>query len=100
MTENKIEKTLPTVHCLANMDDVIERLIENKELTLGPVAQWSTGEKIYCLGKWQSITGYWVNRAIRWNCPEKGKTGMFAKGLACYGRPINWDNVNTLPWAK
>ena len=73
---------LPVVYCLANLDSVIEKKIENSSLAAGPIAMYADGQIISVLGRWRS-KGVWGSMAVRWICP--GRSGMFGKGLSLYG---------------
>ena len=70
-------------HCMAEIEDYIEELHKNGLLRVGEIGQFSDGKKVLVTGKTKT-TGYFGGWAVRWVCPEQGKTGMFSKGMAFY----------------
>ena len=73
-------ETLPTVNCLAQLDDVIQAL---PAIVPGPVARFSSGPTIFVRGQYRSrgwTHAIFREAYVRWEAPEMGK-GLFGRGI-------------------
>ena len=82
----------PKASCIADLERLIRERAELNTLTIGPLAQWEhkwkegTADIIYVRGQYRSKG--WTQSVfnprgslIRWDCPDRGRKGLFGKGI-------------------